>query len=99
MKKNVLILIAEDDPGHIELVKKNLWRSCVDNDILQFKDGQEILDFLFRRGSHAKRENKGCFLLLLDNRMPKVDGWEVLRQMKEDRELKKIAAKRTETSP
>ena len=90
MKKNVLILIAEDDPGHIELVKRNLWRSCVDNDILQFKDGQEILDFLFRRGSHTEREQKGCYLLLLDIRMPKVDGWEVLRQMKEDRELKKI---------
>ena len=90
MNKGVLILIAEDDPGHTELVKKNLWRSCVDNDILQFKDGQEILDFLFRRGSHAKRQGKGCYLLLLDIRMPIVDGWEVLRQMKEDEELKKI---------
>jgi CheY-like chemotaxis protein len=90
MNKGVLILIAEDDPGHIELVKKNLWRSCVENDILQFKDGQEILDFLFKRGGHAKREGKGCYLLLLDIQMPKVDGQEVLRQMKEDEELKKI---------
>ena len=43
MKKNTVILIAEDDRGHFELVKRNLWLSCADNDILQFKDGQEVL--------------------------------------------------------
>jgi len=90
MNKDAVILIAEDDPGHVELVKRNLWRSCVDNNILPFKDGQAILDFLFRRDDKAKREEKGCYLLLLDIRMPKVDGLEVLRQIKEDEELRKI---------
>jgi CheY-like chemotaxis protein len=90
MNKGAVILIAEDDPGHVELVKRNLWRSCVENDILQFRDGQEMLDFLFRRGNKAKRGEKGCYLLLLDIRMPKVDGQEVLRRMKEDKELRKI---------
>lgn len=90
MNKNTIILIAEDDAGHVELVKKNLWRSCVENEILPFKDGQEILDFLFKRRNLAKRAEKGYYLLLLDIRMPKVDGRAVLRQIKEDEELKKI---------
>jgi CheY-like chemotaxis protein len=90
MNKCAVILIAEDDAGHVELVKRNLWRSCVENDILQFKDGQEMLDFLFKKGDKARRGEKGCYLLLLDIRMPKVDGQEVLRRMKGDEELRKI---------
>jgi CheY-like chemotaxis protein len=90
MNKDAVILIAEDEPGHVELVKRNLWRSCVDNNILPFKDGQAILDFLFKRDDKTKRDEKGCYLLLLDIRMPKVDGLEVLRQIKEDEELRKI---------
>lgn len=90
MNKGAVILIAEDDPGHVELVKRNLWRSCVENDILQFKDGREILDFLFNRKSHAKYGLRDFYLLILDIRMPNVDGGEVLRRIKEDEELKKI---------
>lgn len=90
MNKGAVILIAEDDPGHAELVKRNLWRSCIENDILHFKDGQEVLDFLFKRSNLAKHDGKNCYLLLLDIRMPKVDGVEVLRQIKEDKELRKI---------
>lgn len=90
MKENTVILIAEDDTGHFELVKRNLWLSCADNEILHFKDGQQILDFLFCTGNGAKREENGRYLLLLDIRMPKVDGHEVLRRIKEDHELKKI---------
>ena len=90
MNKDAVILIAEDDPGHVELVKKNLWRSCVENNILQFRDGQEVLDFLFRRDDAGKHYEKACYLLLLDIRMPKVDGQEVLRRIKEDEELRKM---------
>jgi CheY-like chemotaxis protein len=90
MDKNAVILIAEDEPGHVQLVKKNLWRSCVVNDIQQFNDGREILNFLFRRKNQRIRDERGYYFLLLDIRMPKVDGQEVLRQMKEDEELKKI---------
>jgi CheY-like chemotaxis protein len=90
MKDAAVILIAEDDTGHFELVKRNLWRSCVENEILHFRDGQEILDFLFREGKGLKREEDSGYLLLLDIRMPKVDGVEVLRRIKTDRELKKI---------
>ena len=90
MKKNVVILIVEDNAGHLELVKRNLLRSCIDNEILHFKDGQEILDFLFGNGSGKKRAKDQRYLLLLDIRLPKVDGREVLRRIKEDEELRKI---------
>ena len=90
MLENTVILIAEDDAGHFALLKKNLWRTCVVNDIIQFKDGQEVLDFLFAEGEGAKREANRSYVLLLDIRMPKIDGREVLERMKEDDELKKI---------
>ncbi|MFC2154890.1 response regulator [Acidobacteriota bacterium] len=90
MKKEVNILIAEDDMGHAALIRKNLIRSGITNTIIHFKDGQEVLDFLFNTGESAHREPGISYLLLLDIRMPKVDGVEVLRRIKEDKELKKI---------
>lgn len=90
MLEDTVILIAEDDAGHFALLKKNLWRSCVANDIIQFKDGEEILEFLFGDGEGARREADQRYVLLLDIHMPKIDGREVLRRMKEDDELKKI---------
>lgn len=84
------VIVAEDDEGHAGLIKRNLRRSGITNDILHFKDGQETLDFLFSRGTGTHRE-RGCpYLLLLDIRMPKVDGVEVLRQIKQDDELRKM---------
>lgn len=90
MDMNPVILVAEDDIGHFELIKRNLWRSCVDNEILYFKDGQEILDFLFKTGSGQIRKDNTTYILLLDIRMPKVDGREVLRKIKTDEKLKNI---------
>lgn len=90
MTEDVVILIAEDDAGHFALIKKNLWRSCIVNDILQFKDGQEIIDFLFNANNGDGRKLHTKYVLLLDIRMPKVDGREVLRRIKEDPELRKM---------
>lgn len=90
MHKDVVILIAEDDEGHAGLIKKNLTRAGMVNTLLLFKDGQEVLDFLFQKGKKDHRESGTAYLLLLDIRMPKIDGVEVLRQVKADPELRKM---------
>lgn len=90
MKKEVIVLIAEDDDGHATLIEKNLRRAGLLNEIIRFKDGQETLDFLFEKGKAKKRKHDMSYLLLLDIRMPKVGGIEVLRQIKADKELKKL---------
>ncbi len=90
MNKEGVILIAEDDEGHFELIKRTLQRAGVCNEILRFADGQETLDFLFIKGDGLKREPNREYLLLLDIRMPKIDGIEVLEKIKQDPNLKKI---------
>jgi len=90
MKKEVVILIAEDDEGHASLIKKNLKRAGVSNEIHHFMDGQETLDFLMGTNGGQHRKSGTAYLLLLDIRMPKVDGVEVLRQIKGDEELCKM---------
>ena len=90
MTKEVVILIAEDDEGHARLIEKNLSRAGLHNPIERFANGQEILDFLFCRGDGPHRTSDTPYLVLLDIRMPKVDGVEVLRQVKEDPQLRKM---------
>jgi CheY-like chemotaxis protein len=91
MKKDVHILIADDDMGHVNLIQKNLRRSGITNPIIHFKDGQEVLDFLFKiQKSNPSHKKPNSYLLLLDIRMPKMDGIKVLQRVKKDPELKKI---------
>jgi CheY-like chemotaxis protein len=90
MRKEVVILVADDDAGHARLIEKNLQRAGLHNEIVRFENGQQALDFLFCRGSGPKRRRDLSYLLLLDIRMPQVDGVEVLRQIKADPELRKI---------
>jgi CheY-like chemotaxis protein len=90
LKGEVVILIAEDDDGHARLIEKNLARAGLRNRIERFDNGQAVLDFLFRRGTGSQRALDTPYLLLLDIRMPQVDGVEVLRQVKQDPELRKV---------
>jgi len=90
MNQDVVILVAEDDEGHAGLIKRNLARAGVVNELLNFRDGQEILDFLFQRGDGPHRESGTAYVLLLDIRMPKVDGIQVLKQVKADPELRRL---------
>ncbi len=90
MTQEVVIIIAEDDAGHARLIEKNLGRVGLHNPIQRFENGQDVLDFLFRRGPGPHRKTDTAYLLLLDIRMPKVDGVEALRQIKEDPTLRKL---------
>ena len=85
--KEIEILIAEDDAGHAALVKRNMIRCGITNTIKHFTDGQQVLDFMFGQGAGAMEADKR-YLLLLDIRMPKVDGVDVLRRIKADAALK-----------
>jgi CheY-like chemotaxis protein len=91
-KREVTILIAEDDDGHAELIMDNLLESGLRNPLIRFRDGREALDFLFGppAGDAPRREHGRAYMMLLDIRMPKVDGIEVLKQIKEDPELKNM---------
>ena len=94
MRKEVNILIVEDDEGHAVLIRKNLKRAGITNPIIEFKNGQEVLDFLFARKAGMSGKNNNdvkSYLLLLDLGIPLVDGQEVLRRIKADEELKKIS--------
>lgn len=90
MNQDVVILVAEDDEGHAGLIRKNLARAGIANQLLHFKDGQAIVDFLFRYGEGPYRQDNVPYVLLLDIRMPKLDGTEVLKLLKADKELRKI---------
>jgi CheY-like chemotaxis protein len=80
----LVIVLAEDDEGHASLIQRNLKRAGVLNDVVHVKDGQEVLDYLRRQGAHADRPAGGRLLLLVDINMPRIDGVEVLRQVKAD---------------
>ncbi|NQT74652.1 MAG: response regulator [Chloroflexi bacterium] len=90
MGSDLIVLLAEDDMGHASLIQKNLKRSGISNEVVHFLDGEEVLNFLFRKGDGPHRESGIPYLLLLDIRMPKINGIEVLTQIKEDAELKKL---------
>jgi len=85
-----VILIVEDDEGHAILVRQNLEAAGLSNHIEHFRDGQAVLDFFFKPATDRKAAPGGMYLVLLDIRMPKVDGIEVLRRLKADPELRKL---------
>jgi len=91
-EKKVTILIAEDDDGHAELIEENLRESGLKNTIIRFRDGQEALDFLFGEPSETqnRRVRGQAYMMLLDIRMPRVDGVQVLQRLKQDPELKSM---------
>ena len=80
----ILIVLVEDDDGHANLVERNLKRAGLANGIHRLKDGQEALDFVQGKGAYSGRSTSHPMLLLLDIKMPRVDGVEVLRQLKSD---------------
>ena len=85
MQDKKIILLVEDNPDDVELTRLALAKSNVVNDIVVARDGVEALDFLFGTGAHAGRDVGNMpTVMLLDLKLPKVDGIEVLRRVRAD---------------
>jgi CheY-like chemotaxis protein len=85
IRQDVEILLVEDNPDDIELTLHALRQEKLANRIEVARDGEEALDFLFCRGPYAQRSfEQAPRVVLLDLKLPKVDGMEVLREMKKD---------------
>jgi CheY-like chemotaxis protein len=84
------ILIVEDDPNDVELTLTALEEYKLANEVVVTRDGEEALDYLYCRGKFKTRSNGNPAVLLLDLKLPKRDGREVLQQIKSDEKLKMI---------
>lgn len=84
------ILLVEDNPNDIELTLAALESSQLANEIVICRDGAEALDFIFRRGAHDGRRQQDPAVVLLDLKLPKVDGLEVLAKVKSDPQTRGI---------
>lgn len=84
------ILLAEDNPKDVELTLTALSENNLANEVVVVRDGEEALDYLLRRGRFAHRVEGNPAVVLLDLKMPRVDGLEVLRRIKSDETLKTV---------
>lgn len=84
------ILIVEDDPNDVELTLTALGEYNLANEVVVTRDGQQALDYLFCRGEFHARPNENPAVMLLDLKLPRVDGLEVLQQVKADARLRII---------
>jgi CheY-like chemotaxis protein len=82
------ILLVEDNPKDLELTMAALEQSQLANEVVVVRDGAEALDFLYRRGAHESRNTSDPAVVLLDLKLPKVDGLEVLEKVKADPRLR-----------
>jgi CheY-like chemotaxis protein len=84
------ILLVEDDPKDVDLTLTALEEYKLANEVVVARDGEEALDYLYCRGTFETRNSDNPAVLLLDLKLPKVDGLEVLQQMKSDEKLRMI---------
>jgi DNA-binding response OmpR family regulator len=84
------ILIVEDDPNDVELTLTALDEYKLANEVVVTRDGEEALDYLYCRGTFKARSSDNPAVMLLDLKLPKLDGLEVLQQIKSDEKLKMI---------
>lgn len=82
------ILLVEDNPKDVELTLTALEQSQLANEVVVVRDGAEALDFLYRQGAHESRNTSDPAVVLLDLKLPKVDGLEVLAKVKNDAGLR-----------
>jgi DNA-binding response OmpR family regulator len=90
MEKLGRILMVEDDNNDVDMTLTALEEYNLANEVVVTRDGEEALDYLYCRGQYESRASDNPAVLLLDLKLPKVDGLEVLRQIKSDDKLKMI---------
>ena len=84
------ILLVEDDPKDTELTMAALEEYNLSNEVMVASDGEEALDYLYYRGKFQRRSGENPAVMLLDLKLPKIDGFEVLQRVKADEKLKMI---------
>lgn len=90
MDKLGYILLADDSENDLELAQRALAQYKLANEIVAVRDGAEALDYLYRRGTFSSRQEGDPLVVLLDIKMPKVDGLQVLEKVKSDPTLRHI---------
>jgi len=90
IKEDVIFLVAEDDEGHFSLIKHCLKNAGIKNEIEWFADGQQTVDYIYSENGPITKDDKK-YILLLDIRMPKLDGLEVLEKIKSNEKLSNIS--------
>ena len=90
LKNTVNILLVEDNPDDVELTLHAIKRNRIANPVEVVRDGQEALDYLFYKGKYSNSTHSFPGIILLDLKLPKVDGIEILKEVKHDRRLKLI---------
>ena len=91
MKHEFEIVIVEDNPNDAELMVRSLKKNRLANSLLVLEDGEQARDFIFCRGQYTGRDSSGSpKVIFLDLKLPKVDGLEVLKQVKSNEQTRKI---------
>ena len=88
--QTIPILLAEDDPGHAVLIEKNLRRAGIANELVVMDNGQKAVDFLFKQDGYSGDGHPEPRIVLLDLNLPVLDGYEVLKIIKNDCRTKRI---------